>query len=226
MEITNYKKKVLHVLVHLGYGGIETWICEILTHYDNEKLQMDICLIGKNGDPGALFDRVKKTGSNVFIIPFKKPYKFWKEFENLAKNYEVIIIHTGVFLSPITLLRSKENYNQPRLIMLHNSRHSLPFKLFGLEENLIVVNLSKELFNKFNAISATRILSCSYAALNSNFRLLGKKKGEVISYGIDIEKFYPNEEISDLRLKKIFPQILWSSEISADFHSKRIIKCL
>ena len=202
----NNKKKVLHVTIRMGYGGIETWISALITHYDHDRYQMDLCLIGKKGEPGELIDHIRNADSLVFIIPLKNPYKFWGIFEHLANGYDLIIIHTGIYLAPFILFRSWNNYKQSRLFMVHNTRDNLPFRLFGLEQKPIVLNITKRIFNLFNAISSTRILGCSYAAIHSNFGPLGKRKSEVISYGIDIEKFSPISESSDLRNKFNIPE--------------------
>jgi len=64
---------VLHVVIRLDYGGVETWLLAMLQHYDRKRFQMDVCMVGRRGDAGVLAEQARGAGSRCFVLPFRSP---------------------------------------------------------------------------------------------------------------------------------------------------------
>lgn len=184
------KKAILHVLVRLDYGGIETWLINVLRNYNRDKFQMDICLIGRQGKIGILGDQAINVGSTIFVIPLRNPFQFILKFQQLATNYELVLVHTGIHISPLVLFAAFLAGVQHRLLMLHSSGGAVPVRGLDRKQDGLFFNLITKLCKKLNRAIATNILGCSKAALDQlypNWR--ANQFAQVLYPGIDLDRF-------------------------------------
>lgn len=186
----NSRKAILHVLVRLDYGGIETWLINILRNYNQDKFQMDVCLIGRRGKAGILAEQARDTGSAVFVLPLRNPIRFLRQFKQLAANYDAVVVHTGIHISPLVLFAAYLGGVQHRLSMLHTTRNMIPIR--GLDNRIDgpLLRLCTSLCNHLNKILATGVLGCSAAVLDQNYP--GWRTGhfaQVLYLGVDLDRF-------------------------------------
>jgi glycosyltransferase involved in cell wall biosynthesis len=190
----------LHITIRLDYGGIETWLVNVLNHYDREKFQMDVCLIGRRGQPGVLASQVNIAGSNLFMLPFRSPYKFIQQFRQLASNYQIVLAHTDIFVSPFVLFSAYLAGVRHRLIMLHNTEVPIPIIKRGNGRHEFLLHFSKFVFNQINRLFATGILACSVAVLDQNFPGWKTNNSAGLVYlGIDTDRFTVKSQPTKLR---------------------------
>jgi glycosyltransferase involved in cell wall biosynthesis len=194
------KKKVLHVLVRLDYGGIETWLLSILRSYNRHDFQMDVCLVGRRGQRGVLAGQAEFAGSSIFVIPMSNPIKFLQSFQNLAGRYDAVVVHTGTHTTSFILLAAYLGGVKQRLTMLHNTHDVIPIRGLDTKQSGILLNLLAFLCNTVNRIIATDILGCSVAALDQNYpRWRADQSARVQYYGIDLDRFRTNSDCDLLR---------------------------
>lgn len=65
--------KVLHILATVDQGGVETWLCNILSRFDRSNFQFDICYYRKTGD--ELKGCLDSVASGVFAIPVEDNWR-------------------------------------------------------------------------------------------------------------------------------------------------------
>jgi len=196
----NPKKSVLHVLVRLDYGGIETWLVNVLRNYNRDKFQMDVCLIGRRGKIGILGSQAVDAGSSLFVLPLRNPVQFVRKFKELAANYEAVLIHTGIHISPLVLFAAFLGGVRHRLIMLHSTRDVIPIRGLDRSQQGMLLSLSTVLCNRLNKIIATGILGCSVAALDQNYPgWTADHSANVLYLGIDLDRFTREANCNQLR---------------------------
>ena len=94
--------KVLHVLATVSQGGVETWLCNLLSRFDPSKFQFDVCFYRRSGE--ELKDCLLSRASHVFEIPLRDDLDglrhFIAELREVIRrgNYEVVHCHGLSFM--------------------------------------------------------------------------------------------------------------------------------
>jgi len=86
------KKKVLHVLNGLGFGGAETWLLEMVKRNKGEA-QFDFLLTG--GVERELDNEFRNLGCHLYYIKYSGShiFKFVRSFKQLVKSQQYDVIH-------------------------------------------------------------------------------------------------------------------------------------
>jgi glycosyltransferase involved in cell wall biosynthesis len=195
-----HKKKVLHVLIRLDYGGIETWLLNILRNYNRQNFQMDVCLVGRRGERGVLAGQAESVGSSISVIPLRNPIEFLQSFQNLAARYDAVVVHTGTHTTSLILLAAYLGGVRQRLTMVHNTHDVIPIRGLDRKHSGILLNFVAFVCNTLNKIIATDILGCSIAALDQNYPgWRADHSVRVQYYGIDLNRFQAKTDCCMLR---------------------------
>lgn len=94
--------KVLHVLATVGQGGVETWLCNLLSRFDQSKFQFDVCFYRKTGE--EMKERFLSSACRVFEIPLKDDVngvvRYVRNLRELIRrgNYEAVHCHGMSFI--------------------------------------------------------------------------------------------------------------------------------
>ena len=196
----NPKKSILHVLVRLDYGGIETWLVNVLRNYNRQKFQMDVCLVGRRGEIGILGKQAEAAGSLLFVVSLRNPFLFIRKFKQLAANYEAVLVHTDISITSFILFAALLGGVKHRLFMLHNTKFTIPIRTLRGNQSGILLYLGKVVFKFLNRILATGILGCSMTVLDQNYPGWREHHlAEVLYLGIDLERFMGVVNINQLR---------------------------
>lgn len=88
--------RVLHILGSLGVGGAERWLLEVLRYWHAQGAdtpQFDF--IATSGQRGSFDDEVKRFGSEVFYVPFRRSnlLRFAAEFRRILRRGKYAAIH-------------------------------------------------------------------------------------------------------------------------------------
>jgi glycosyltransferase involved in cell wall biosynthesis len=101
--------RVLHVVGGMIYGGIETWLMQILRHIDRQILQMDF-LVHKVGNYD---EEIQDLGSKIFYFPYlSNPWLYARKFNQLMRennHYDIIHSHIHYFNGFILRLAKQAN---------------------------------------------------------------------------------------------------------------------
>lgn len=86
-------KRILHISIGKGYGGIKTFIKNMYENIDRNKVKCDIISIAENPALGEYF---KELGAEIYELPYRKNIiKFNKKLYEIVKenNYDAVHIH-------------------------------------------------------------------------------------------------------------------------------------
>ncbi len=184
------KKKVVFLVTNLGSGGIENYLLRFIRFYQHEIDAYVVCTSGKSG---ILESDYKSAGAHIILMKIGYlDFGGFRTFRTFLKkhSFTCICAFTGNFAA-FPLLIAKTVSVTKRIAFYRNA------------ENRFKENLIKIIFNKISnflvRISATKILSNSYAAFNyyHSKHWEGNLKFEVIYNGLDTEQFLANRR--DLR---------------------------
>lgn len=197
----------MHILIRFDLGGIETWLLNILKHYDRHLFQMDVCLIGRRGEHGVLAGDVISAGSQVHLIPLRNPILFWRKFSELSSRYQVIIVHTNPFISPFVLFPALFEGKCLRFIMLHNTKFAIPNNVLYNLVNKSLQQRFVKIISALNLLMSTGVLACSQASLDQSYSNWKKsKKFHVLHLGIETNQFTNVNHLKILRASLQIPE--------------------
>lgn len=183
--------RVLHVVTHLGRGGLETMIMNYYRKMDLSKIQFDFLVQGDKiyGYEGE----IEKLGGKIYRIkpinhffPYefeKNLYKFFKEH----KEYQIVHSHINSF-SKYVLKAAKKVGIKNRIAHSH-----IALTNKGISD--LYKNITKIGINKYT----TKRFACSKEA---GKWLYGNGEFEVLPNAIEIENFYYNEKLREEYRKK------------------------
>lgn len=176
--------RVLHIAIDTAMGGIESFLLNIYTRIDRNKINFDFI---EYGDIKREFDyQYSDLGAEIYKISDRKKHPFLsaKQLKNVIKNggYSVVHIHKNS-LSDISAIKICQNLNVPAVIIhSHNSSR----------DNKIIVMLHK--WNRF-FIDMKNIhrFACSVKA--AEWMYGSDKSAIIINNGIDTRRFEFNAKI-------------------------------
>lgn len=176
--------RVLQIQLDTIMGGIESFLFNVYSHIDREKVQFDFIEYGS--EERDFNKKFEKLGGRIYTLPnrIKFPLLAEKELKNIIRknNYKIVHIHKNS-LSDTSAIRICQKLNVPTIVIhSHNSSR----------DNKIIVmlhKLNKKVIKLDNCIK----LACSDKAGNWLFN-----KGDnikIINNGIELQRFIYNEEI-------------------------------
>lgn len=174
--------RVLHVNRSMHRGGIETFIINLYSSLDREKIQFDFLL---NVETGDYIETIKKLGGHIYVLPPRnKGYFLYLKnlndfFSSHTKDYCAIHLHDSS-LSMIEPLYFAKKYGiKNRIIHIHSTKQK------GII-HYILHNINKLVIDKVS----NYFYACSDTAKNWAFkysRIYDKVK--IIKNGIPVSKF-------------------------------------
>jgi glycosyltransferase involved in cell wall biosynthesis len=182
--MTNKKIKIIEVLGILNQGGIETWLKDVVHYYDKEKYQIDFMV--QFTDTGTYDASIRGEDSKIHVINRKEGiirfsrnvYRLFKQ-----KKYDVVHSHVFWFSGYICFIAFLAGISL-RISHSHNSAAEKDRSL-SLSRKIYVL-LMKFLISCFS----NKKMACSELAGKS---LFGKKKFDMINYGVDFTNFIKKE---------------------------------
>lgn len=94
--------KVLHIMATVGQGGVETWLCNLLSRFDRSTFQFDVCFYRRTGE--ELKESFLSSVGRVFQIPLRDDVggllRFIGDLRELMRRgkYEVVHCHGMSFM--------------------------------------------------------------------------------------------------------------------------------
>jgi len=88
--------RILHVLGKLDYGGVETWLVQVLRHIDRGKYHMDFLV--HTTDPGAYDEEVRALGARIIpCLAPSHPLQYALNFRRVLRAYGPYdVVHSHV----------------------------------------------------------------------------------------------------------------------------------
>jgi glycosyltransferase involved in cell wall biosynthesis len=102
--MTGKKIRICHTVRHLGYGGIEVWLLQVLRHLDSEKFQIDILV--HDEVPGPLEQEAVRLGARILRCPYStNPWTYSRHFLRVLREHGPYdVVHSNFPLGGIHLL--------------------------------------------------------------------------------------------------------------------------
>ena len=98
--------RILHVLGKLDYGGVETWLVQVLRHIDRQKYQMDFLV--HTTDRGLYDEEVRALGSRIVpCLSHTHPLQYAFNFLRVLRQYgpyDVVHSHVHHYSGYVLLL--------------------------------------------------------------------------------------------------------------------------
>ena len=180
--MSNKKIKVLHLELDEHLGGIESFLYNLYSTIDREKVQFDF--VSRSDNP-AFKSELTNLGANIFTVnSYKRPLKYMHNLEQIIKNgdYDVIHIHKNSAANVLPFCVTNKLKNVRVFVHSHNTKPSVN----GCASVLHNIN-KKYLYN-----SANKHFACSQVA---GEWMYGKNiKFRVLRNGIITSKYRFNEE--------------------------------
>jgi glycosyltransferase involved in cell wall biosynthesis len=91
--------RILHVIMRMDRGGIETSLMQLLRTLDRQRYQMDFLAL--DGRPGAQDDDVRALRSRILVCDgHRMPWRFARRFDQIMREYgpyDILHSHTHFF---------------------------------------------------------------------------------------------------------------------------------
>lgn len=185
------KKKVLHVVGHLGKGGDSTAILNVMNYIEENRINIQFDFLTHNGYDEKLVGDLKKKDINVIVFDGDAriigPIKYYRLLINLFKNsnYDAVHFHTS-FQSIIGIIAAKRSGISVRVCHSHTSDTVRKVNRF---EKMIILPICRLLINFFS----TKKVCCSR---NAGDFLFGRNSSfEVLYNGINIKSIKKIDKI-------------------------------
>lgn len=174
--------KVLHVVATVGRGGVETWLCGLLTRFDPSAFQFDVCYYRQTDD--ELRSRFTDAGCRVFSVKLQDTLNglvvFVRQLSQLMRNerYQAVHCH-GMFFVGIPLYCAWRERIAVRVAHSHGSMDP---------PRRISQKLALEAARRVGAELATHRLGCSTEAAEALFGRGCLDRGASVLYcGVDVK---------------------------------------
>ncbi len=182
-------RRILHVVGHLKKNGTETFIMNLYRAIDRTRYQFDFLTFSPEKE--GFYEEILELGGKVFFTPSRKKGsidyhksldKFFKEH---AGEYDTVHYHVSSLTSVAPLFYAKKHGIPQRIIHTHS------INCTGIH-NKILHRLNRLRISSL----ATDFLGCSQAACVWGYEgTPAIKHSKVITNGIDLSNFYPDEII-------------------------------
>lgn len=182
--------RILQIGMHDKIGGIEKFLMNYYNNIDRSKVQFDFI----NPYTKLCFEEeIKKNNGYIYNVSnFKKhPFKYYRELVEIIKKEDYKIVHVNLLSTAniIPILAAKKC--KVKNIIAHSHNNGVPS------------NIIRKILNKINKKillkNANIFWACSQEAGKWMFE---KQKFTVINNGIEIQKFFYNDEYRNIIRKK------------------------
>lgn len=171
------KIKVLHFELEAVTGGIESFLYNVYSVIDRNKIQFDFVT---TVEKPALAKPLKELGGKIFTVSsLKNPYKYIKDINSILKNgnYDIVHLHKNSAANILPVYVIKKYKNIKIIVHSHNTRPScgkITYLLHYLNRGILWKNSDIH-------------LACSKIA--GNWLYGESKEFKVIKNGILAEKY-------------------------------------
>lgn len=177
--------RILHVLVGLQRGGIETFLINIYKKIDKSKIQFDFLITDNRSSDYMNF--IEKNGGRIYSYTSRrngiiKNYKTALSFFiNHKETYTIVHFHLSSLSNIAPIYAAKKAQIKNIIIHSHSSNAS------GIILHKIIHFLNKKII----IYLADYFFSCSLNAASWMYpeKIINSSKFSIINNGIDLEKF-------------------------------------
>lgn len=190
------KKVLLVIWGGIHYGGVSTFLHNLLSHMDCSKFDIDLYAFG-NIESKDIFDKLNSVGVNIILGNHESyiPKYIISDLSRLIKKNKYDVVHCntgGLELTAITMVLAWKYKVPIRIAHSHNQKlNDLPY------------SYKERIYQQINRKLATIKLACSKVAAQHMFGIKGCKTSAVLKNGIELKKYLYKEDIRRLMRNQI-----------------------
>lgn len=183
------KIKVLEVIRQGQIGGGESHLLDLVTFLDKERFE-PVCLSFTSGE---MINRLESMGIRCYVIDTVKPFdmKIQRQIVDLIRRERIEIIHAHGSRAASNMIWPVRKLHIPFIYTVHGwSFHDDQDKL---------VRTLRQWSEKLICSLANQVICVSQSNADTGRKRFGLKDAVVIENGINLVKFNPEGQFSDLR---------------------------
>lgn len=191
-------KKILMIMYSLDPGGIESFVVNLVEHFDMSLVQVDVCIFNKKEEEVAFYEnRILAVGANViklwegknhYIGYFKRRKILWHYLKSC--QYDTVHVHGGLADDALDCMVAYQCKVSQIIMHAHMSGLNLSQHTWI---QLLIHYLARIMHipNRF----ATDYFACSREAAKWMFGTKNLDNTKIIPNGIAVEKFLFSESV-------------------------------
>ena len=182
-------KRVLHVVNHMGIGGIQAFIMNLYRNIDKNEIQFDFLLHQEISE--SYIDEIQKLGGKVYYVParnrgIRKNIDALNSFFKEHNEYSIIHMHESSLSYVMPLIVAKKYGVGKRIIHSHSTKSG------GSKINKVLHYVNKYRIKNI----ATDYLACGELAAKWFYGSTNvASQCVIIKNGIDLDKFEFNPTV-------------------------------
>jgi len=187
--MANKKIKILQTIRQGKIGGGESHVIDLVEELDKDRYESVVLSFTE----GPMVEHMKARGIKTYVIPTEKPFNFTVrgKVEEILKNEQIDIVHAHGTRANSNTSHSARKLGIPIIYTVHGwSFH--PDQKFPLRQ-------LRELGEKYLVSKSTLTICVSDNNFNDASKLFPLKRAIVIKYGINLKKYNPAGEFTDVR---------------------------
>lgn len=188
--------RILHEIVMMDPGGIETQLMRIYRNIDRNRVQFDFLV--HRPQEGAYDDEIRSLGGRIYYAEPFNPFHYAGYYNSMLRffkahpEYKIMIAHTELALGP--LMCARKAGIPMRICYSHNGQFAFSLKRCFMDfETLFLKKYCTDMF-------AVSKLAARYTFGN---RAVEAGKVRIIQNGIHVEDFVFNAEIRNQKRKEL-----------------------
>lgn len=188
--------RILHEIVMMDPGGIETQLMRIYRNIDRSKVQFDFLV--HRPQEGAYDDEIRSLGGRIYYAEPFNPFHYAEYYNSMLRffkahpEYKIMIAHTELALGP--LMCARKAGIPMRICYSHNGQFAFSLKRCFMDfETLFLKKYCTDMF-------AVSKLTARYTFGD---RAVEAGKVRIIQNGIHVEDFVFDAEIRNQKRKEL-----------------------
>lgn len=183
------KVKVLHLELDVHMGGIESFLYNLYSQIDRERVQFDF--VTRSNRP-AMESELRELGAKIYrVSSYKNPLAYMRDLNAVIENgYDVIHIHKNSAAVILPFIVAHKHKNSRVFVHSHNTAPSKG------KVTTILHQINKKSLYELSDIH----LACSDVA---GKWMYGDRKFEVVRNGIDTDKFRFDKNRRDVKRREL-----------------------
>lgn len=188
--------RILHEVVLMDPGGIETQLMRIYRNIDRSKVQFDFLL--HRTQEGAYDAEIRAMGGRIYYAEPFNPFRYADYYRSMLRffkahsEYKIMIAHTELALGP--LVCAKKAGIPMRICYSHNGRFAFSLKRCFMDfETLFLKKYCTDMF-------AVSKLAARYTF---GAKTVDAQKVRIIQNGIHVEDFVFDEAVRNQKRKEL-----------------------
>ena len=198
--MTKARVRVLHVLGALSYGGVQTWLRQLMRWMPAAEFELSFCTLGEGA--GIFKNEFEARGAKVVECPISSnAWGFRSRFRGVLRNGGYDVVHSHVHLFSGAVLRWAKAEGVPvRIAQSHTSRDD--------RRNTAARRCYRTLMRSWIQSNATHGLAASQDAAANLFgdNWMRDQRFRVFYCGINLEPFEAPLDRAEVRRKLGLPQ--------------------